>query len=339
MAKTQQLDLYATPGFRESFNLKTFGWKGWIGLAVTVLLLGGAATYGWMTNSAPVTADQALAEFRKNAAQSSGSSNQASTSPRSKSASKKQDNKQGPARKGAEAGGGDKTPSKVAVAAAGSNQTTQQNQPDKLAAPARGSGGDYGRAAPREGVYSWDTEGWESAGGARRNFPEETQRIITLEDNGWMNHHYFSDNREIWTNFVVVDEGAAIARQRNKVTFGPVTNDSTIDMDPPILVGPRDLKVGQTWSGRWSGKTSGVYQGETFEKVQLNIGGETVEAWGIHVHTEMRGEVEGEVDATVWLAPKYALTVKEHYKQRVKVDVGDYRAEWTMTLKSLEPRR
>ena len=37
MAKTQELDLYASPGLRESFNLKSFGWKGWLGLSVAVV--------------------------------------------------------------------------------------------------------------------------------------------------------------------------------------------------------------------------------------------------------------------------------------------------------------
>ena len=335
MAKAQELDLYATPGWRESFNLKAIGWKGFVGLALALLLLGGVATFGWMKRSAPVSVDRALAEFRK----SSGSAAQgrASGPERSKPARKngtqthKQDAKQG--------GGGGNAGSKVAVAAPASDQQTQPRAQDGPAAPARQQESQYGRTSPREGVYTWNTEGWESAAGTRRDLPEETQRIITLQSNGWQTHHYFSDKRENWTWFEVLDDGAAIAKQRNKVTFGPVTNDSTIDFAPPMLVGPRHLEVGQQWSGRWSGKTSGVYTGETFERVEINIGGEMVETYGIHIHSEMTGEIEGTVDAQVWLSPKYVITVKEHYKQDVKADVGRYRSEWNMTLQSVEPRR
>lgn len=336
MAKTQELDLYATPGWRESFDLEAIGWKGFAGLALALLLLGGVATYGWMKKSEPVSVDRALAEFRKSSSGSAQRKQSAGRAPkRAKAASRNKGSKNRPA--GRRAGGGET--SKMAVAAPASDQPAQPGSEDRQAAPAPRQESQYERTSPREGVYTWETEGWESAAGTRRELPEETQRIITLQSNGWQTHHYFSDKRENWTWFEVLEDGAAIAKQRNKVTFGPVTNDSTIDFAPPMLVGPRRLEVGQKWSGRWSGKTSGVYTGETFEKVEINIGGEMVETYGIRVHSEMTGEIEGTVDARVWLSTKYVLTVKEHYKQDVKADVGRYQSEWNMTLQSVEPRR
>ena len=338
MAKsTHELDLYAGPSWQESFNFKALGWKGVVGILLALTLFGGVAMYGWMKKSAPVTVESALAEFR-NASSQAGGGAKAPGSARSKQAAKKtQKSNEKPARKGA--GGGANQPSKVAVAAPASDQPAQQPAQNRQAASGRESQSQYERTSPREGVYTWDTEGWESAAGTRRELPEETQRIITLTDNGWQTHHYFSDKRENWTWFEVLDEGAAIAKQRNKVVFGPVTNDNTIDFAPPMLVGPRRLEVGQKWSGQWSGKTSGSYTGETFEHVQIDIGGEMVETYGIHIHTEMRGEIEGTVDARVWLSTKYVLTVKEHYKQDIKADVGRYNSEWNMTLQSTEPRR
>ena len=44
-------------------------------------------------------------------------------------------------------------------------------------------------------------------------------------------------------------------------------------------------------------------------------------------HKQVYGEIEGEVHAKVWLSPKYAMTVREYYRQRVKADVGDYNAD------------
>lgn len=335
---SRRLDPYATPGWRESFGLKELGWKGVLALATALVTVAGAVAYGWMTNSAPVTADQALEEFRRSSAREHAPREVRTTSKRPAGAhtAKEKSGADKAPRKGAAPRPG--AAPKLAAAGAGEEQATEDQAPSARAASRNESANEYGRRAPREGVYSWDTEGWESAGGARRNFPEESQRIFNHENGGWFQHHYFSEQREIWTRFKRLEGGAAIAMQRNKVTFGPVTEDSTIDFAPPMLVGPRDLEVGQTWSGRWSGKTSGIYRGETFEHVRLDIGGEQVEAWGIHLDMQMRGEIEGEVEARVWLAPEYAMTVREHYKQRVKADVGDYRAEWTMTLKSLEPR-
>ena len=106
-----------------------------------------------------------------------------------------------------------------------------------------------------------------------------------------------------------------------------------------MLVGPADLKVGQTWEGAWQDETYGTYRGRTFEHVTMDIGGVEVETWGVAMDIELKGEQEGEVHAKVWIAPEYALTVREEYVQDVKADVGRYHAEWSMTLRSLEPRR
>lgn len=339
MAKrTDELDLYASPGWRESIGFKALGWKGVTTLGVSLTIVIGAAAYGWMTNSAPITVDQALQEFRQSASRqpaSSAGSSQKITG--AKQREEKNTNK-GPKRpRGTAPKQGART--KLA-AAAPSDQAEAPNQDPGASRPGRNeqTSSEYERTEPQEGVYTWATQGWESAGGARRNFPEESQRVVTIENGGWYQHHYFSNQRETWTRFRVVEDGAAISMQRNKVTFGPVTQDNTIDFAPPMLVGPRDLEVGRKWSGRWSGKTTGSYTGEIFERVTIDIGGEAVEAYGIAIDMQMRGEIEGEVNARVWLSPRYVMTVREHYKQRVKADVGDYNAEWTMTLESLQPQ-
>lgn len=336
MAKrTDELDLYASPGWRESMGLKALGWKGVITLGLSVTIVIGSAAYGWMTNTAPVTVDQALEEFRQASSQKPATQ---TAKVRKAKAGKKAANEKTNAGPKRDEGAKQAQP-KMAAAASGSR--TQGSAGKARAAQASSNGQsdpEYKRIAPREGVYTWATDGWESAGGTRRNFPEESQRVVTLENGGWYQHHYFSNQRETWTRFRRIEDGAAISMQRNKVTFGPVTEDSTIDFAPPMLVGPRELEVGRKWQGRWSGKTTGVYTGEIFERVTLDIGGEEVVAYGIAVDMEMRGEIEGEVHARVWLSPEYAMTVREYYRQRVKADVGDYNAEWTVTLKSLQPQ-
>ena len=194
---------------------------------------------------------------------------------------------------------------------------------------------------PEEGVYSWATDGYEEIGGARRRFPEETQRILTLNGDGhWTQHHYFSEEREIWTYFHWGQRGAEITKQRNKVKFGPITNDSTLDFSPPMLVGPRALKVGAQWGDDWdSGNTYGSYSSEIFEHTTLDVGGEEVEVWGIAYEIVLHGEQEGKVIAKVWLAPDYSLTVQEYYDQNVESGGARYHGEWTVKLKSLHPEQ
>ena len=198
-----------------------------------------------------------------------------------------------------------------------------------------------GRVAglPEEGVYSWATDGYEQVSGARRQFPDESQRIVTIEDDrSWLVHHYFSEEREIWSEFSIRQDGAYLNMQRNKAKFGPVTNDSTITFSPPMQVALAEPKEGATWNGSWKGKTSGSYSSRIIDHGTMSIGGESLEVWGYEVRMQMRGELNGTVHAQIMFSPKYALTVKEHYRQDIQTDRGRYQAEWDMTLKSTTPQ-
>lgn len=327
------LDLYgrgSTPRMRSTTPRAPRNWKRTVSVGLVTTLVMGFAGYRWMTTTTPVSQDKAVELFRSETADSaeepvSGANASGSRQIDSKRASK-------PGRKNARPAAASAPRQSKPVAAAGTRASSSS--------PSEGEGVVYVRdEPPEEGVYSWHTEGYEEAGGARRSMPEESQRIVTLHDRGWKQHHYFSEQREIWTTFLSTDRGAAISYQRNKVVFGPITNDSFIDFAPPMLVGPRGLEVGQTWKGSWEGETYGNYEGRTFERVVLDIGGEQVEAFGIRVDIHLRGEQRGDVVAEVWVAPEYAMTVKEHFIQDVSAGVGNYHAEWTITLKSLEPRR
>lgn len=215
-------------------------------------------------------------------------------------------------------------------------------QPNRTGARSRTGTRDRGEVpdAPEEGVYSWATDGYEQVGGARREFPAETQRIISAGvGRTWTQHHYFSEERQIWTAFQASSAGIQITEQRNKVTFGPVTSESKIDFRPPMLAAPRSVRVGLEWEGEWAGDTYGNYSSKIIEHTTMAIGGEQVEVWGMTYVIDLHGEQEGQVNAQVWFAPRHGLTVKEHYVQDVESDGAQYHAEWTQTLKSLHPRQ
>jgi len=333
---SEQLDLYGSG----------INWKKSIAIFATVSLVitaFGFFGYRWLTDLTPVSRDRALQMFQQESAQAEAGSK----SEKTKSASKdKAGGKRGPAKgaataassgEGSGSGGGGSSPQndQTTVAAGTGNQESQGKQ----SSSAKKAGYDY-PTTPAEGVYSWATKGWEEAAGIRREFPEESQRIITASNgSSWKQHHYFSEEREIWSEFVVSEKGAHVAMQRNRAKFGPVTNDSTIDFSPPMLVGSRAFEVGYAWKGKWQGKTSGTYSGRIFDHGTMVVGGEELEVWGYEIRMEMRGELNGNVYARVMFAPKYALTVQEHYEQTIQTERGRYRADWTMTLKSTTPQR
>lgn len=311
-------------------------WKRALAIVLASVMLAGYGGYRWLTTSTPVDRDQAVAMFR---AESSASEEEevdqdpeGSNGPRMAKSSAR--SRSGPPKKSASRGETSLTPEQMSgprtpTAQDGTPRSSRRGQPSRPTVPER----------PKEGVYSWDTDGWEQAAGVRRDMPRESQRIVTHNSDGsYQNHHYFSEEREIWTQFRFSERGAELMWQRNKVKFGPVTNDSRIVFAPPMVVGKAKMSVGMRWEDSWSGDTSGDYKTQVFEHTTMNIGSETVEVWGIAYDITLRGEQRGTVEAKVWFAPGYSMTVKEHYVQDVEASGGRYQAEWTMTVQSVQPQ-
>ena len=309
-------------------------WRRAIAIGVVSVMVVGYGGYRWVTTSTPVDRDAAVALFRaenETSAADERDTDEASKPDRDRSSAR---SRSGPPKKDASRGETSRTATKVTVAAAAAPSRQNDGAPARQSRPARPSP----PPPPKEGVYSWDTDGWEQAAGLRRDMPKESQRIVTHNrDGSYVNHHYFSEEREIWTQFRFSKRGAELMWQRNKVKFGPVTNDSRIDFAPPMIVGTATMQVGDRWEDTWSGKTSGDYTSHVFEHVTMRIGDEDVDVWGIEYEINLRGEQRGTVDAKVWYAPDYSMTVQERYIQDVEASGGRYHAEWSMTMQSVHP--
>jgi hypothetical protein len=306
-------------------------WKRAVSITLVTMLFFGWAGYRWVTTSTPMDRASAVQLFRAEREEA-----QTDRAP-------SDDGEAGREKTTLGASKHERSTKKGRVVAAPSSgnasTTTQASRRDTTSSDRSRASSQETFDAPEEGVYSWDTDGYEQVSGARREFPKESQRIITLNGDGfWTVHHYFSEQREIWTHFHWGSQGAEIVEQRNKVTFGPVTNDSTIDFDPAMLVGPRDLKVGFEWDGSWKGDTYGDYASKVFEHTTLDIGGESVEVWGLEYVINLHGKQEGRVSAEVWLSTQEGITVQEHYVQDIKSNGADYHAEWKQKLQSMHPQ-
>ena len=194
---------------------------------------------------------------------------------------------------------------------------------------------------PREGVYTWAVEGYEeTSGGMSRELPRRSHRIVTHGNrSSWLEHHVFSDKREAW--FEVAHMGSTIVTDavRNRVEFSPVVVDRTVVFDPPVVGARLPHRLNESWSGRWRGRTDGEYDARVFQHTYITIAGEKVEVWGTEVAMQMRGEVEGEVLTRSWVAPKYALVVKQYQRMSVESGPGGYQMEWSGQVTSLTPAR
>ena len=281
-------------------------------LSVVVLVSGsGALGYRWMTNTRPVSADDAIQRYREQPAE-------AGEGPPTESES---GDVQNPA-------AADQAAIATAAPAAGGAPA-----PPPTAAPASGQ-----IPPPAPGVYTWRTEGWEEAG-FRRSYPPETQRIVSAKGPGSVsNHHIFSEEHEEWFTLSSSDRGGVLSERRMRVVFGPVTVDRTVVFDPPMLGVPRELTVGQNWQGTWTGPTHGSYTGQTLERRTIRIGDEDVEVLVNELRISMQGESEGEIVTKLWYSPKYGVMAREDGNYTMKGGPGTYRSEYTITLTSMRPR-
>lgn len=194
---------------------------------------------------------------------------------------------------------------------------------------------------PASGVYEWDTVGWEQAANLRRDLPDRSVRLISSNNSRtWMNEHEYSEQHTDWFPLTISEQGVFNASFRARVVFGPFTQDQTLRFDPPLRFATFPSAVGQRWEGAFTGGSSGTYNGRTFERTSMDVGGERVDVWGIEVAMELHeGEVTGTVVSKIWVAERHRLTVKEEWRQDLVSGPGSYRGEWTITLRSLMPRR
>ncbi|MDP9067458.1 MAG: hypothetical protein M3N53_03780 [Actinomycetota bacterium] len=312
-----------------------------IAFVVAVSLgLGGSIMYASMKTSTAVSAEDALAEFQANSASRSGDTD-TSDSPKPQRPRRSQDS---PATRGkiqkrargaaAATGGGNAAAAPAATTSGPAEQPpgADGEAPTRTrpaAAPPR----------PDEGVYAWEVDGYEQAPGVRRDLPSRSHRVITHEgDTAWTEHHIFSEEKEQWLNLNVQSEGVTVTAVRNRVVMGPVTVDKTVTYNPPAFVARFPAKVGRTWEGSWSGRTSGEYTARTFDHTTLVIDGQEVEVWASEIIMNMRGEVEGQAITRSWYAPEHRLVVKQYQKADLKTGPGAYRSEWTGQVLSLDPQ-
>lgn len=307
-----------------------------IGLAL------GAGVYVAMNRSTAVSSDDALAEFRSQEHADSEATAPGSSRGRHP---RRSEAKGVTATSGAAAERGNQPApvgtSDEVVAVPDSNEgspaaggaATPSSRGEGAARPASPIG------RPQEGVYTWSIDGYERAPGVERDLPSRSHRVITHEGGaGWTEHHIFSEQREEWFGLVVSRAGVATTSVRNRVEMGPVEVDRTVTYDPPAFVARFPLKVGATWRGSWSGRTSGEYTARTFERTILEIGGEQVEVWATEVVMQMRGEVEGRATTRSWVSPEHRLVVKQEQDMTVESGPGTYRSVWSGQLLSLEPK-
>lgn len=124
----------------------------------------------------------------------------------------------------------------------------------------------------------------------------------------------------------------------SRVAVGSLEQRTVLAPEPPCVVYPADARVGQRFSGRFSGPSTGTYSGRVLRRERLVVGGTGISTLVVEWTMTFSGQYSGTTKTTTWWDPARRAALK----QRTVSDVGDaltsYHQESTVTLQRLTPQ-
>jgi hypothetical protein len=214
---------------------------------------------------------------------------------------------------------------------------------------------DSGRPAdlPATGTYTYAVAGSERATGlGSRDYPStmtfDVHTSPDLDPTEVVADLRFSENHEEREILRRTPDGMAFAFEGGSITFGPGTQTSQADYDPPMVQIPTTLTPGFTTSGTSTaknndGSTSRVedWTVSVLGQETVDIGGTAVDTWVVDVHRSTRPGSSDKVNRQrrYWYDPTRALWVRWHETFHGSRDYAaitfTYDTDYTATLTAL----
>ena len=177
---------------------------------------------------------------------------------------------------------------------------------------------------PAVGTYTWTVDGTETAPfvGSRR-YPDRMTMVVHARGGVQPDQLVFditySDKHAEREIVGFRNDGVYFDFEGGSITFGPRTETSEADYEPPILQVPLPLKPGLSRSGvtKATGADGSVSRTEDWKTTVLGqeavtVGGATVNAWKIEVQRKFRpgSADQGFRNRTYWFDPARHMWVK-----------------------------
>jgi hypothetical protein len=196
--------------------------------------------------------------------------------------------------------------------------------PTTLAKPAPQPGAPSGPGKPAVGTYTWTVDGTEGASfvGARK-FPEKMTMVVHagagVKADQLVFDLTYSDKHAEREIVGFRADGIYFDFEGGSVTFGPRTETSQADYEPPILEIPFPLQAGLSRSGVTKAKGANGTASRTEDwkatvlgQEAVSVGGATVNAWKVQVDRKIRPGTpdQGFRNRTMWFDPARNMWVK-----------------------------
>jgi hypothetical protein len=208
---------------------------------------------------------------------------------------------------------------------------------------------------PALGTYTWSVNGTEGASfvGSRK-FPDKMTMIVHtapgLQPDQLVYDMTYSDKHAEREIVGFRNDGTYFDFEGGSVTFGPRTETSQADYDPPILEIPSPLQAGFSKTGvsKAKGADGGVSRTEDWTvsvagQEPVDVAGTTVNAWKVQVDRKFRpgSSDQGTRNRTMWYDPARHMWVKFvevfHGERHVGIGSFTYDSNVTAVLAGFTP--
>jgi hypothetical protein len=185
------------------------------------------------------------------------------------------------------------------------------------------------------------SEQFASTGGTptTRRYPSTTELRVSGSGARRVAEIAYSPDRDDTLTLAYTSGRIDLVSARGRVRVGTYEQTRDLRPTPAIVVLPASARAGQTFTGRFSGESTGRYDGRVLRRERLTVDGRPVDTVVVDLTITLEsGPAVGTIRTTTWWEPTRSLPVKQTTETELRDALATYTQRVTVTLTSTTPR-